>query len=342
MLTQKLKAIDLFAGIGGMRLGFTKAGFEIVYSNDFDRHACQTYRANFGGIDERNIADVEVDQIPDFDVLLGGFPCQPFSMIGKRKGMKDERAKSFFHIIRILSVKQPRAFVLENVKHLRLYDKGRVYQRIKSNLEWCGYKVYEKVLDSKDFGVPQHRERLYMVGLKEHDLKFDFPSPHRRIKNLSDILETQVDEKHYLSERYYAGLLNHKLRHQKGGNGFGCAILDPDGISNTIVAGNMGRERNLIRDKKNKKNRWGIRRLTVHECAELQGFPKSFKFPVSMTQSYKQLGNAVTVNVARTIAKSLKKILDFNTSSGNKEILDKSSSAFGELSASQLEKTAAT
>lgn len=305
----KLKAIDLFAGIGGMRMGFEKSGFKIVYSNDFDKHACQTYRSNFGEIDEGDIRGIDAYKIPDFDVLLGGFPCQPFSMIGKRKGMDDERAQSFFHIIRILSAKRPRAFVLENVKHLKLYDGGKVYDRIKKNLEWAGYKVTEAVLDSKHFGVPQHRERLYIVGFLDHSIDFQFPKPRKEILSLKTVLDSKIEESDYLSEKYYKGLLNHKRRHAKGGNGFGCAVLDINGVSNTIVAGNMGRERNLIKDKPNKKNRWGIRRLTVRECARLQGFPEKFHFPVPMTRAYHQIGNAVTVNVAKAVATALKKYL---------------------------------
>lgn len=305
----RLKAIDLFAGIGGMRLGFEKAGFDVVYSNDFNPYSCRTYRANFGDIDEKDIKDIDPDKIPDFDVLLGGFPCQPFSMIGKRKGMDDERAKSFFHIIRILNAKQPRAFVLENVKHLRLYDKGKVYERIKRNLEWLGYTVREAILDSKDFGVPQHRERLYIVGFLDPETNFSFPSPSRKSARISDILEDSVEEFYYLSTKYYKGLLEHKRRNKKEGKGFGCAVLDNSGISNTIVAGNMGRERNLIRDVPTKKNKWGIRKLTIRECARLQGFPEKYSFPVSVTRVYQQLGNAVTVNVARAIAAKIQKSL---------------------------------
>lgn len=315
MRKPKLKAIDLFAGIGGMRLGFENAGFEFAYSNDFDPYACKTYRENFKEIDEKDIKHVDAYQIPDFDVLLGGFPCQPFSMIGKRKGLKDERGKSFFHIIKILSAKKPRAFVLENVKHLRLYDGGKVYERIKKNLEWSGYKVKEAVLDSKDFGVPQHRERLYIVGFLDHSIDFKFPKPPFRPVSVGSILESNPDEKFYLTEQSYKGLLNHKQRHAANGNGFGCVVLDTNGISNTIVAGNMGRERNLIKDKPNKKNRMGIRKLTVRECARLQGFPEDFYFPVSDTRAYHQIGNAVTVNVAEKIAMSLKKSLSTNVSS---------------------------
>ncbi|MFA6486128.1 MAG: DNA (cytosine-5-)-methyltransferase [Candidatus Magasanikbacteria bacterium] len=306
----KFKVIDLFAGIGGMRMGFEKAGFQVVYSNDLDPNACKTYRANFGDIDQNDIKNINTDIIPDFDILLGGFPCQPFSMIGKRKGLNDDRAKAFFHIIRILAAKQPRAFVLENVKHLRLYDKGKVYERLKQNLEWAGYRVKEAVLDSKNFGVPQHRERLYIVGFLDHSIDFEFPKPHCKPVALSDILEKDIDEFYYLSQKYYKGLLKHKKRHEKKGSGFGCQILDVGGISNTLVAGNMGRERNLIKDRPVKKNKFGIRRMTVKECARLQGFPEKYKWPVSITRAYQQLGNAVTVNVAAAVAKKVRKILE--------------------------------
>lgn len=299
----------MFAGIGGMRLGFESAGFKFVYSNDFDPYACKTYRENFKEIDERDIKHVDAFNIPDFDVLLGGFPCQPFSMIGKRKGLDDERAKSFFHIIKILSAKKPRTFVLENVKHLRLYDGGKVYERIKKNLEWAGYKVKEAILDSKNFGVPQHRERLYIVGFLDHSIDFKFPTPTPTPVSVNSILESNIDEKYYLTEKSYQGLLKHKERHASSGNGFGCAILDKNGVSNTIVAGNMGRERNLIKDKPNKKNRWGIRKLNIRECARLQGFPDEFVFPVADTRAYHQIGNAVTVNVAAAMAKAIKKTI---------------------------------
>jgi len=332
---RKLKAIDLFAGIGGMRLGFERSGFDFVYSNDFDAFACQTYRTNFKDIDERDIKDVEAYAIPDFDVLLGGFPCQPFSMIGKRKGLDDERAKSFFHIIKILAAKKPRAFLLENVKHLKLYDGGKVYQRIKNNLEWAGYKVKEAVLDSKDFGVAQHRERLYIIGFLDHSVDFKFPEPSGTKVAVSSILEKSVPEDYYLSERLLQTLLRHKERHISKGNGFGCSILDKKGTSNTIVAGNMGRERNLIKDRKTSKNKMGIRTLTVRECARLQGFPDDFVFPVSKTRAYHQIGNAVTVNVAGEIAKEIRKILLPDEQTPSSTV----SPALGELMTGEIKKT---
>lgn len=314
MKEETLKTIDLFAGIGGMRLGFERAGFKTVYANDIDKYACKTYEANFGKIDNRDLKTVSVEEIPDFDVLLAGFPCQPFSMIGKRDGLNDKRGKVFFEILRILNERKPTAFLLENVKYLQRHNGGKTFEFIEKKLGKAGdgYDMFSQILDSKDFGVPQHRERIYIVGFKKTiGQKFDFPQKIKRgaKNNLKSVLEKKVPEKYYLSKKYYLGLLKHKKRHKQKGSGFGCKILDVNGISNTIVCGNMGRERNLIKDKPCKKNRWGIRRLTEREYARLQGFPDSFKIPVSTTQAYKQFGNAVTVPVIKEIAKNLIKHL---------------------------------
>ncbi|KKS55645.1 MAG: Cytosine-specific methyltransferase [Candidatus Magasanikbacteria bacterium GW2011_GWA2_42_32] len=312
-IPQKYRAIDLFAGIGGMRLGFERAGFEIVYSNDVDHYACQTYRANFGEIDERDIRTVDIESVPQFDVLLAGFPCQPFSLIGKRDGLEDPRGQLFNEVVRFLNSRKPEAFMLENVKNLLKHNKGETYGFIKKALEQAGtgYTVFEQILDSRNFGVPQHRERAYIVGFKNPDVTFDFPdkSSISGIGRLKDVLEKNVGEKYYLSKKYYTGLMAHKKRHAEKGSGFGCEVLDPDGISNTIVCGNMGRERNLIQDELRTVNEWGVRKLTERECARLQGFPDGFKIPVSTTQAYKQFGNSVSVPVIREVAKALKKSL---------------------------------
>lgn len=296
-----------------MRLGFEKAGFEIVYSNDVDVYACQTYRANFGDIDERDIREVDIESVPEFDVLLAGFPCQPFSMIGKRDGLDDPRGQLFNEVIRFLDARQPRAFVLENVKNLLKHHKGETYRFIKSSLEDAGdgYTVFESVLDSQNFGIPQHRERVYIVGVKNPHKEFPFPSHalNEVRSTVGAILESKVADKYYLSQKYYEGLLAHKERHAAKGSGFGCEVLNSGGVSNTIVCGNMGRERNLIQDRPISVNKWGVRKLTERECARLQGFPDSFKIPVSSTQAYKQFGNAVSVPVAKEMARKLKLFL---------------------------------
>lgn len=330
---QKYKAIDLFAGIGGMRLGFQQAGFDIVYSNDVDRQACITYRSNFKTIDERDIRLVDAESVPDFDVLLAGFPCQPFSMIGKRDGLKDPRGQLFNEVVRFLDVREPRAFVLENVKNLLRHNKKETYKHIKSALEKAGggYTVWEMVLDSQNFGVPQHRERVYIVGVKNPHKQFVFPQKSKTPgkEKVSQILDKRVDDKYYLSQKYYDGLMAHKERHAAKGSGFGCEILDLKGVSHTIVSGNMGRERNLIQDRPISIKKHGVRKLTERECARLQGFPDWFKFPVPSTQAYKQFGNAVTVPVARNVGNALKKyLLDQDASVSATKLAAPSSSEF--------------
>lgn len=315
------KAIDLFAGIGGIRLGFEKAGFDIVYSNEFDKFSCQTYRKNFGEIDERDICDVDSSEIPDFDVLLAGFPCQPFSMAGVKQGFEDPRGNLFFQIERILKEKQPSAFLLENVKFLESHRRGATFAVIKDILvNKLGYSIHHKVLNSKDFGLPQSRERIYIAGFRE-PVDFKFPNPPGEKLKVKDILEkTPVEEKYYISQRYYECLARHKAHHRAKGNGWGYEIADPEGIANALVVGRMGRERNLIREQiqahfykegmdKSAKNCMGLRTLTPRECARLQGFPDSFKIPVSNTQAYRQFGNTVSVPVIKALARKVKKYL---------------------------------
>ena len=322
MRLKKYKAIDLFAGIGGMRIAFEKSGFEIVYSNDVNKYACKTYRENFGNIDERDVREVKTADVPDFDILLGGFPCQPFSLIGRRDGLADPRGQLFNEIVRFLNDKRPRAFVLENVRNLLKHGRGSTYAFIRDALENAGggYKVFEHILDSKDFGIPQHRERVYIVGINNPHKDFVFPhkSFGKGKSAVAEIMEKRVPEKYYLTQKYYDGLINHKRRHAVKGSGFGCEVLDKQGVSNTLVCGNMGRERNLIKDRPVSINRFGIRKLTERECARLQGFPDNFKIPVSTTQAYIQFGNAVSVPVARTIARQLFKYLKENDSVKNK------------------------
>jgi len=319
---KKLKAIDLFAGIGGVRLGLEKAGFEVSYSNDIDKYCEQTFNANFPEqLDRKDIRSVNPKDIPDHDLLAGGFPCQPFSLAGLKKGFSDPRGDLFDEVIRILKAKKPKAFLLENVKHLRYHNSQKTFQKILKDLQDTGYTVHYEILNSKDFGLAQNRERIYFVGFRE-DISFSFPKKSGTPKTVKDILEKQVDEFYFLSQRYYEGLANHKERHRAKRSGFGFEILDPNGISHALVVGNMGRERNLIQDapregfykegedKKKKKNQLGVRKLTIRECANLQGFPPDFKFPVSKTQAYKQLGNSVSVPVIEVIAKEILKTLN--------------------------------
>ncbi len=315
----KLKAIDLFAGIGGIRKGFEDADFQVVYSNDINRYAAQTYAANFDEMDTTDIREVDEKKLPNFDILLAGFPCQAFSIAGKKMGFADTRGTLFFEIERILAEKKPKAFLLENVRNLENHDKGRTLQTILTVLkEKLGYDVHYTILNAKDYGVPQNRPRIYMVGFKKKT-NFEFPAIKSQVA-LKTILEKKVHPKYYISQKYFEGLEKHRKRHESKGNGFGYQVLDKDGVANALVVGGMGRERNLVKDKpvliykpgldKLKfKNALGIRKLTIRECARLQGFEDDFKFPVSETQAYKQLGNSVAVPVIRAIAKEMKKHL---------------------------------
>lgn len=319
--TKKLRSIDLFAGIGGIRKGFEHI-CETVYANDFDQAACKTYEANFGKIDCADLREVvkEMDKkIPKFDILLGGFPCQSFSIAGKQKGFADTRGTMFFEVEKILAKYKPRAFLLENVRNLENHDKGNTLKVILDVLiNKLGYDVHYKILNAKDFGVPQNRPRIYIVGFKKKT-NFTFPEPTKRVK-LKSILQKNVDPKHYISQMYYEGMERHRNRHASKGNGFGYMVLDPEGVSNSLVVGGMGRERNLVKDKpinvykkgmdkKMTKNALGIRKLTIRECARLQGFPDDFIFPVKDSPTYKQLGNSVAVPVMKAVADQMAKHL---------------------------------
>jgi len=318
------RAIDLFAGIGGIRLGFQQAfddRIKFVFSNEINKFSCQTYEANFGENPQGDITKINIEEIPDFDILLGGFPCQAFSIAGKRKGFEDTRGTLFFYISKILDFKKPTAFFLENVKNLINHDNGRTFRIIRYILEKnLKYTIYYKILNAKDFGLPQNRERIYIVGFKDK-IKFEFPRPINKPVRIESILEKDVDESYYISQEYLLGLKKHKARHKAKGHGFGYEVLSRNGIANALVCGGMGKERNLIKDKLPKniwkkqgddlrlRNNEGLRKLTVREWSRLQGFPDSFKFPVSKTQAYKQIANSVAIPVVKAIASNMLKSL---------------------------------
>lgn len=328
---KRLKVIDLFAGIGGNRSGFERADKEkrldFVYTNDFDKNCALTYGANFGEVDCRSITDVKATEIPDFDILLGGFPCQAFSLAGKQKGFGDTRGTLFFDIQRILlhkmkKGKKPSAFLLENVGNLKHHDAGKTFEVMMKVLrEDLGYDVHEKILNSRFYGVPQNRPRIYIVGFKKKT-DFHFPEKQKEI-SVDSILEEwgTVDPKYYISQKYYEGLNRHRDRHLSKGNGFGYQVIERTDVANTLVLGGMGRERNLIKDKPKLvykpgldklkyKNSKGIRKLTIAEYARLQGIDDStFKFPVSNTQAYRQIANSVSVPVIEAIAREMLKHL---------------------------------
>lgn len=322
----KYKTIDIFAGIGGIRLGFEQTKrVKNIFSSEINPFACITYEKNFGENPSCDITQIDEKKLPDFDILLAGFPCQAFSIAGKRCGFEDTRGTLFFDIARIIKEKQPKAFLLENVKGLTHHDKGRTLKIILSTLrEDLGYTVYTKLLNAKDYDVPQKRERIYIVGFKE-ETAFQFPKAKKLTKSVKDLLESGiVSSKYYVSGEYLKTLHRHRDRHKAKGNGFGFEILKPDGICNTLMVGGMGRERTLVIDDrlteiipktsvKGCMNTEFIRRTTPREWARFQGFPDSYVIPVSDTQAYKQFGNSVCVPVINAIAELLIKGLDANT-----------------------------
>lgn len=317
--------IDLFAGIGGFRIALQNLGGKCVYSSEFDAKAQESYLANYGEMPFGDITKESTKSyIPQhFDILCGGFPCQAFSLAGHRLGFKDEtRGTLFFEIEAILRKHQPRAFFLENVKGLAIHDKGRTLKTILGHLDDAGYDVVPpQILNAMDFGVPQHRERIYIIGFRK-DLhiniaNFHYPEPQTKGENrprFRDVMENEVPSvKYYLSTTYVETLKRHRARHEAAGHGFGYEIIDTDGVANAIVVGGMGRERNLLIDKrlkdftpitniKGEVNLEGIRRMTPREWARLQGFPDKFKIVVADASAYKQFGNSVAIPAIQATA----------------------------------------
>ena len=310
--------IDLFAGIGGMRIAFERAGGTCVYSSEWNKYSQQTYLANFAEQPEGDITQVNAEDIPDHDILGAGFPCQPFSIagvskknsLGRATGFEDKtQGTLFFDVCRILQAKRPEAFMLENVKNLCSHDRGRTFQVICESLEELNYEVFYKVLDGQDF-VPQHRERILIVGFDRQrygrEYEFDFKiTPVSPKPCMKDILESNVDSKYTLSDKLWVYLQNYAAKHKAAGNGFGYGIAPLDGVSRTISARYYkdGSEILIAQEGKNP------RRLTPRECARLQGFPDSFKIPVSDTQAYRQFGNSVVVPLMAEVAELIVKEL---------------------------------
>ena len=318
----KFNFIDLFAGIGGFRIAMQNLGGNCVFSSEIDKYAKQTYDLNFGEIPFGDITKIDENDIPEHDVLCAGFPCQAFSIAGKRKGFEDEtRGTLFFDIKRIIKAKRPKAFFLENVKGLTNHDKGRTLKTILKVLrEDLDYYVPEpKIMNAKDFGVPQNRERIFIIGFRK-DLninEFDYPKSVKKKIAFEDIKEEkEVSVKYYLSTQYQDTLRNHKERHKNKGNGFGYEIIKDNQCANAIVVGGMGRERNIVIDCrltdfkpitkiKGVVNRDGWRRMTPREWARLQGFPDNYIIKVSDAQAYKQFGNSVAIPAIQATASNL-------------------------------------
>lgn len=305
--------IDLFAGIGGIRMAFQNEGGKCVFSSEWDKFAKETYLENFGEYPFGDITKIKTKDIPDHDILLGGFPCQPFSIagvskknsLGRKHGFLDKtQGTLFFDIARILENKRPKAFMLENVKNLVSHDKGRTFEIIKSTLSELGYSIHYKVLNGSHF-VPQNRERIFIIGFNkdyfEGNEKFHFPELPEKNHKFKNILEKDVDEKYTLSDKLWNYLQNYAEKHRAKGNGFGFGMTDLNGISRTLSARYYKDGSEILIPQKNKNPR----RLTPRECARLQGFPDKFQIPVSDNQAYRQFGNSVTIPLVQSVAKEI-------------------------------------
>lgn len=325
--SKKIKIVDLFAGVGGIRLGFTQAAealglkTECVFTSEIDSWACKTYSKNFPEDSHTPMCDItKVDEasIPDFDVLLAGFPCQAFSIAGKRGGFDDTRGTLFFDVARIIREKKPKAFLLENVKGLVNHKSGKTLETILNTLRVdLGYTTYYKILNAKHYGVAQNRERIYIVGFLNGGGGFSYPNNNVVTKVIKDILEEDaVPARYYLSTVYIESMKRHKARHEAKGHGFGYEIRDLNDVAGAIVCGGMGRERNLIIDPrqtdltpstriKGEYNKEGLRRMTPKEWERLQGFPDDWTAGIADQHRYKQMGNSVAVPTIRSVSENI-------------------------------------
>ena len=328
----KFTFIDLFAGIGGFRMAMQNLGGKCIFSSEWDAQAQKTYLLNYGEIPFGDITKEATKAfIPDdFDILCAGFPCQAFSLAGKRLGFEETRGTLFFDVAEIIRQKRPKAFFLENVKGLLIHDKGKTIQTILKVLrEDLGYYVPDpQIVNAMNFGVPQHRERVYIVGFRKDQnvSEFTYPLPTDNTKTFADIKEEHtVSAKYYLSTQYVKTLVAHKERHAAKGNGFGYEIIPDNGVANAIVVGGMGRERNLVIDTrledftpvtniKGEINRDGLRRMTPREWARLQGFPDNFIIGVADASAYKQFGNSVAVPAIQATAEEIIKRINLSKS----------------------------
>lgn len=304
-----MKIVSLFSGIGGLDQGFEQAGFNVIWANDFDKYAVQTYQANFDSpIILGDINAITLGDIPDYDVLIGGFPCQPFSMMGSELGFEDARGTLFFRIAEIIDAKikdgkKPRAIVLENVRTLKTHNGGKTFATISKILQKdLGYKMHSMILNSAKYGVPQTRNRTFIVCFANEEATFNVPQEICLDQTLHDLLEIDVPDKYYLSERIIPTILSNGTGGYKAKSEIDLPIARP-------LCATMAKMHRACQDNYVTQN-GRIRRLTPRECARLQGFSDDFVIPVSDAQAYKQFGNAVTVNVARAVAEEVRKTLE--------------------------------
>lgn len=305
----RFKQIDLFAGIGGIRQAFQRQGGYNVYSSEWDKFAQTTYRINFGETPDGDITQVNENDIPDHDILLGGFPCQPFSQAGLHKGFEDARGTLFFDVARIIKAKRPKAFMLENVKQLKGHDRGNTIRVILSVLDELNYYVPDpQVLNAYHFGVPQNRERIIIVGfnkdyLPEDYKEFKYPEGHvDESVRVGDILETNVGDRFTISDKLWQGHQSRKKMHEEKGNGFGFCLFNEDSKYTSTISARYYKDGSEVLIEQPGKN---PRMLTPRECARLQGFTDDFIIPVSNARSYKQFGNSVCIPVIEAVAKAM-------------------------------------
>lgn len=306
------KAIDLFAGVGGIRLGFQKVfgeQLQIVFSSEIDTNAKKTYNLNFNEIPHGDITKIDEKDIPSHDIILAGFPCQAFSIAGLRKGFEDTRGTLFFDVARIIKHHKPKIVFLENVKGFKNHDNGNTFKIVKETLEDMGYKVFDEILNSKDFNVPQNRERIYIVAFLD-DVKFKFPNSSDYIYKIKNYLDENVDEKYYYNDKPLFEKIKEAITDENSVYQWRRKYVrkNQSGVCPTLTAnmGTGGHNVPIIKEKK------GIRKLTPLECAKFQGFPKSFKFPQTLADShkYKQIGNSVSINVIEKIAEAIFKVVE--------------------------------
>lgn len=318
--TKKYKVVSLFSGIGGLDLGFEYAGFNIIWANDFDKYAVETYKANIGN--QIVLGDIyeQKENIPPHDVLIGGFPCQPFSTLGSLKGFEDKRGTLFFLIKEIIKEHYPKVVVLENVKNLMNHDKGKTFNRIVRELDGIGYETRFKILNSQDYGVPHRRNRVFIVALRKtrfSDFDYHFPEGEELKITTKDILDKDVDIKYFISKKMIGTILG------SGTKGYIVKPTIDTPIAKTLTATmhkmHRASQDNYYTDNRNwdrfkDDSKTNIRKLTPNEARILQGFPDDWKHVVSDSQIYKQFGNAVTVNVAFQVAKNLMTFIEKNKS----------------------------
>jgi len=305
------KVIDLFAGVGGVRLGFEKAfkgKIDVVFSSEIDKNAQKTYEANFNEKPSGDITKINAEDIPSHDIVLAGFPCQAFSVAGKRKGFEDTRGTLFFDVARIVKYHKPKVVFLENVKGFKNHDKGNTFNIVKKTLEDMGYNVYDQILNSKDFNIPQNRERIYIVAFL-NEVDFSFPKSKEYSYEIEKYLDSDIDEKYYYNNKPLYEKIKNDIIDSNSVYQWRRKYVrkNQSGVCPTLTAnmGTGGHNVPIIKDKN------GIRKLTPYECAKFQGFPKSFKFPNDLADchKYKQMGNSVSINVITQIANSIYEVI---------------------------------